>query len=117
MCAPRFSSPACFTSLLGNDGNGHWRICLTIPYKVKRRYIEDTFVLETEFTTSKGRVRLTDFMPYKDEGTHLFRTIEGLEGDVPMTFICRPRFYYGSIIRSEERRVGKSVDLGVRRIS
>jgi len=98
MCAPRFSSPACFTSLLGNDGNGHWRICPTIPYKVKRRYIEDTFVLETEFTTSKGRVRLTDFMPYKDEGTHLFRTIEGLEGDVPMTFIFRPRFYYGSII-------------------
>lgn len=98
MCAPQFSSPACFSSLLGDQSNGHWQICPSIPYETKRQYIEDTFILETEFRTSSGRVKLIDFMPYDDQGLHLFRTIQGLEGQVPMRFIFCPRFYYGSII-------------------
>lgn len=97
MCAPVFSSPACFSSLLGDESNGHWLICPAIPYKIKRQYIEDTFILETEFITDKGRVKLTDFMPYEDEGLHLFRTVEGLEGEVPLKFIFSPRFHYGSL--------------------
>ncbi|MDA8367877.1 MAG: DUF5911 domain-containing protein, partial [Actinomycetota bacterium] len=26
LCLPRFDSPACFAKLLGDDGNGSWRL-------------------------------------------------------------------------------------------
>jgi len=98
MCAPRFDSPACFASLLGDEENGHWFIRPSIPYQTKRKYVQDTFVLETEFVTSVGTVKLTDFMPYQDPGVHVFRRVEGMMGSVPMEIVFKPRFYYGSLI-------------------
>src|SRR4051794_20952807 len=61
LCVPRFDSGAIFASLLGDEENGHWTIAPVGDAIVKRRYRDETLVLETEFETADGVVRLTDF--------------------------------------------------------
>jgi GH15 family glucan-1,4-alpha-glucosidase len=57
LCWPRFDSAACFAALLGTVDNGRWVIApLQPPFKVTRRYLPGTVVLETEFETDTGRV-------------------------------------------------------------
>src|SRR6266566_9524983 len=64
LCLPRFDSPACFASLLGEAKNGHWRFFPDDEdVQLARRYRGDTLILETEMKTKDGRVRLIDFMP------------------------------------------------------
>jgi GH15 family glucan-1,4-alpha-glucosidase len=64
LCLPRFDSPACFASLLGEKKNGCWLFSPEEKIdKVSRRYRGDTLILETEIETASGAVRLIDFMP------------------------------------------------------
>src|ERR1035441_5729653 len=70
LCAPRFDSPACFAALLGDERHGHWLIAPTasrVPSEplgeVTRRYQGDTLILETNWRTVGGVVRVIDFMP------------------------------------------------------
>jgi GH15 family glucan-1,4-alpha-glucosidase len=64
LCWPRFDSGACFAALIGNTENGCWSIAPAAKdFQIERRYRPDTLILETEFATSTGRVRLIDFMP------------------------------------------------------
>ena len=64
LCAPRFDSPAFFAALLGTDANGHWQIAPAGDVRrVERRYRPGTLVLETDFETDDGLVRLVDCMP------------------------------------------------------
>src|SRR4029077_12588813 len=80
LCFPRFDSPACFASLLGEAKNGHWRI---FPdenegnLQMRRRYRGDALILETEMTTGNGAVRLIDFMPPRGTNPDLIRIVEG----------------------------------------
>src|SRR5688572_23571858 len=49
LCAPRFDSDACFTSLLGYDEHGRWSIRPTVGVREQRQsYRGDTLVLETD---------------------------------------------------------------------
>src|SRR6266542_955873 len=74
LCLPRFDSPACFAALLGDAGNGRWQIVPADPVRsVRRRYVGDTLVLETEFTTDDGVVAVIDFMPVRDSVPDLVR--------------------------------------------
>lgn len=61
LCFPRFDSGTCFAALLGAPEHGRW---LLAPagniQKVRRRYRRDTLILETEYETSSGTVRLID---------------------------------------------------------
>ena len=45
--------------------------------KTSRRYRGDTLILETEFETAQGCVRLTDCMPLRDEFPDIVRKVEG----------------------------------------
>src|SRR5512132_3843543 len=46
LCLPRFDSPACFASLLGEKKNGHWRFFAEEKIeKTRRRYREETLSL------------------------------------------------------------------------
>ena len=59
LCLPRFDSRACFAALLGEDRHGHWRIApAEAGGRISRRYRPDTLILETEFVTGSGTVRL-----------------------------------------------------------
>jgi hypothetical protein len=54
-------------------------------------------VLETDFETDDGLVRLVDCMPL-GEGNNVVRIVEGLRGRVAMEMQVRPRFDYGRLI-------------------
>jgi len=98
LCFPRFDSPACFAALLGTEDNGRWLVRPREFTSVKRRYREGTLILETEYETAEGTVRVTDAMiPYQPTPT-LIRIVEGLTGNVPMSMELVIRFDYGSIV-------------------
>ncbi len=64
LCMPRFDSPACFAALLGTPDNGRWLIApRDQPIQTRRRYRDETLVLETEFQCASGTVAVIDFMP------------------------------------------------------
>ena len=58
LCWPRFDSDACFAALLGNAKNGRWLMAPARPARnVTRRYLGDSLILETMFTTATGTAR------------------------------------------------------------
>src|SRR5918997_5294314 len=69
LCVPRFDSAACLAALLGGSEHGRWRLAPAVPVvSVSRRYRPGTLVLETDFETADGRVRIIDFMPPRGAG-------------------------------------------------
>jgi GH15 family glucan-1,4-alpha-glucosidase len=106
LCLPRYDSPAVFARILDPDG-GHWSIAPTEPYRSERRYLPGTLVLETTFVTETGRVKLTDALAFAAGQRHhelgfaaphlLLRTVEGLEGEVQLSFELAPRPEYGLV--------------------
>jgi GH15 family glucan-1,4-alpha-glucosidase len=99
LCLPRFDSAACFCALLGDHKNGYWQLAPEAkPKSVSRRYVQDTMVLETDFETDEGAVRLIDFMPPRSLEPDLVRIVVGLRGRVRMKMSYVARFDYGSVI-------------------
>jgi GH15 family glucan-1,4-alpha-glucosidase len=99
LCFPRFDSGACFASLLGGPDRGRWLVAPAGRItSVQRRYRNDSLVLETEFHTARGSVRLIDFMPLSDERWDVVRIVEGISGTVSMRMDLIARFDYGSIV-------------------
>jgi GH15 family glucan-1,4-alpha-glucosidase len=98
LCFPRFDSPACFTALLGEEANGRWRIAPTSGGRcTRRRYVENTLVLETEWETPSGTVRVVDCMPPRGMAPDLVRVVEGVDGRVEITSELAIRFDYGHV--------------------
>jgi GH15 family glucan-1,4-alpha-glucosidase len=98
LCLPRFDSPACFSSLIGNDEHGFWRIAPRDACgQIQRRYLDATLVVATEFTTSSGRIEVLDFMPTGQSGSHVARVVRGLAGRVKMLCSISVRFGYGEV--------------------
>ncbi len=96
---PRFDSMAAFARLIGDGGNGIWRIAPQDPVgETTRRYVGDTLVLETTMRAREGSVRMVDFMPMGSPYRRVVRMIEGVTGNVPMSVTFRPRFDYGEIV-------------------
>jgi len=99
LCFPRFDSDAVFAALLGDEENGNWRVA---PRGgglcTRRRYREDTMVLETEWESPDGAVRVIDFMPERGEAPDVVRIVEGLAGQVEMRSELRLRFGYGDVV-------------------
>src|SRR3954468_24035237 len=99
LCVPRFDSGAIFAALLGTEENGHWTIAPAgAVTSVRRRYRDETLVLETEFETGGGVVRLIDFMPPRGDAPVVVRIVEGVRGRVPMSMELRLRFDYGQVV-------------------
>ena len=103
LCMPRFDSPAMFAALLGDEGNGRWQICPAglaqgVVRRTTRRYREGTMVLETEWETDTGVVRLVDAMPPHDGHTDVVRRVEGVSGEVEMAMRWVIRFGYGEVV-------------------
>ena len=99
LCFPNFDSSACFAALLGDSENGRWLISPSAEIRSCRRaYRGDTLILETEFETDQGGVRLIDFMPLRDANPDIIRVVEGTRGEVTMHMDLVIRFDYGSIV-------------------
>jgi GH15 family glucan-1,4-alpha-glucosidase len=98
LCWPRFDSAACFARLLGDERHGFFSIAPQArETRVVRRYASDTLILETEFDTAEGSVRMTDFMPIETAAPTLIRLVVGLRGRTPLRMRCAPRFDYGAL--------------------
>ncbi|MCX2922792.1 glycoside hydrolase family 15 protein [Streptomyces sp. NEAU-W12] len=110
LCLPRFDSGACFARLLGDENNGHWRIAPVGAERCSRRaYRPDTLVLDTEWETDEGLVRVTDLMPQRDRAPDLVRIVEGVRGEVTVRSTLRLRFDYGSVVPWIRRTDGHRV--------
>ena len=69
LCLPRFDSASCFSALLGDERHGRWLLAPAGEVRASsRRYRPGTLVLETEFETAEGAVRVIDFMPRRGRG-------------------------------------------------
>ena len=112
LCLPRFDSPASFAKLLGDESHGFWRIAPApragakggalspdgIPLATRRGYRGDSLVLETEWTTPTGTVRLVDLMPVRERHPEVVRLVIGVSGSVEMRMDMVIRFGYGKIL-------------------
>ena len=100
-CLPNLQSPSIFAAILDSEAGGTFRIRPTGSYDAVQRYQPDTNVLDTEFTTDAGALRLTDFMPILSDDPAapfsepwIFRRVECLEGSVEFEVTFEPRFDY-----------------------
>ncbi|GHJ38585.1 glucoamylase [Streptomyces sp. TS71-3] len=115
LCLPRFDSHAIFAGLLGTEDHGFWRLGpahaagAEPPAASRRGYRGDSLVLESEWDTPRGTVRVTDFMPPRDGAPQLIRLVEGVSGRVPMRSALRMRFSYGRIVPWVHRVAGRTV--------
>ena len=104
LCLPRFDSHAVFAGLLGTEEHGFWRLGPAHaagsepPVADRRRYRGDSLVLESEWDTPRGTVRVIDFMPPRDGAPQLVRIVEGVSGRVPVRSSLRMRFSYGWVV-------------------
>jgi GH15 family glucan-1,4-alpha-glucosidase len=109
LCFPRFDSEACFAALLGNAEHGRWLLAPQANVRsIRRRYREDTLILETTYETEEGSVTLIDCMPMRSRAPALIRIVRGERGQVRMHLEIIIRFDYGSIVpwvRSTERGI------------
>jgi GH15 family glucan-1,4-alpha-glucosidase len=99
LCLPKFDSPSCFSALLGDETHGRWLLAPAVEVRASsRRYRPGTLILETDFDTPDGTVRVVDFMPRRAEGPpRLMRIVDGLRGRVPMRMELALRPDYASI--------------------
>ncbi|MGD0197826.1 MAG: glycoside hydrolase family 15 protein [Solirubrobacteraceae bacterium] len=116
LCLPRFDGPSVFGALL-DRGAGSFRLA---PYGIDvpagRRYVPGTNVLETTWMTPTGWVVVRDALtigdwtgqsvqtaihtrpPTDHDADHLLvRTVECVQGEVPIELFCAPRFDYGRV--------------------
>jgi GH15 family glucan-1,4-alpha-glucosidase len=102
LCLPHFDSPSCFARLLGTEDHGFWKIApVGEPSAIlatRRWYRPDTLVVETEYDTASGTVRVTDCMPVREGHPHLVRSVEGVSGTVDMRMELAVRFDYGEVV-------------------
>jgi alpha,alpha-trehalase len=106
LCLPRYDSPSVFGRILDPDA-GHWIIRPAGPFTSERRYLPETLVVETTFTTGDGVVRLTDAMAFGagqrghelgfDAPHETLRLVEGVTGRVELVFELSPRPEYGLV--------------------
>ncbi|MFG1819648.1 glycoside hydrolase family 15 protein [Kribbella sp. NPDC049174] len=96
---PRFDSPAVCAALLGDAGHGQWTLAPFGRQRCsRRRYRTNTLVLETEWTTPDGMVRVTDLMVPGSPAPMVVRIVDGLVGTVAMRTRIAPRMGYGKNI-------------------
>ncbi len=101
-CLARFDAGAVFCRLLDDRKGGAFALAPREGAETARRYLPDTNVLETTFTTRGGVARILDCFAMRPGGrTHplrqLLRVVEGVEGEVTFDVEIQPRFDYGSI--------------------
>jgi GH15 family glucan-1,4-alpha-glucosidase len=99
LCLPRCDSPACFAALLDDVDAGRWLIAPASGGSATRRaYRGDSLVLESEWDTPTGVLRVVDCMPPRGEAADVVRVVEGVSGSVPVRMDLRLRFDYGTVV-------------------
>ncbi len=108
----RFDSGACFAALLGGRGTGGGSSRRLARRGHRRRYRDDTLILETEFETAEGVRRGHRLHAATQARPDVVRIVEGLRGRVAMRMELIVRFDYGS-----HGPLGRRVDDALRAIA
>src|ERR1700750_714931 len=100
LCLPRYDGDALFARILDPDA-GHWSIRPAGEYRVERRYVPGSLVIETTFTTPSGVARMRDAMAFApgqrghdlgyDAPHEVLRSVEGVSGSVELEMELVPR--------------------------
>jgi alpha,alpha-trehalase len=106
LCFPRFDGPAVFCRLLDPAG-GAFSIQPVGEFRASRRYVDQTMVLETTFSTASGTATLTDALAVgRNERGHdlgarspsmLLRRLTCTQGELTAEVSYQPRLEYGLI--------------------
>jgi GH15 family glucan-1,4-alpha-glucosidase len=101
-CLPKFDSPSVFAAILDHKLGGRWIITPAGSAKSSQRYIDDTNILQTEFSSGNSTVVLTDFMACSgltqmmwSSPPEIHRIVDCLRGEAKMRMRVEPRFEYG----------------------
>ncbi len=104
MCVPRFDSPSLFGRILDADrGGSMWVEADGGVIPDSRRYLPGTNILETSLSSTRGRLRVTDFMVAREgartlEHDHvLVRLLEAPDGDLEASVHVDARPDYGRL--------------------
>jgi GH15 family glucan-1,4-alpha-glucosidase len=107
LCLPDLDSSSTFAAIVDRDRGGAFELQPAEPFEATRRYLPETNVLETTFSTAGGKVRVTDAMVLPTGGLaphrELGRRVENVTGRVPMRWRVEPRPEYGTDVRLELR--------------
>jgi GH15 family glucan-1,4-alpha-glucosidase len=110
LCLPTLGDASVFGALLDSRRGGRFALAPSVPFRVRRRYLPGTNVLETTFVTDEGTVTVTDALSRPIARgllwNQLIRRIDGVAGAVPLRWAVEPRFAYGSADGRPERRAG-----------
>lgn len=98
---PDLHAPPAFAALLDPGSGGRIHLAPVEEVTVERACVEGTDVVQTVFTTSTGRVRVTDALNTGIAGrlpwTELARRVEGLAGSVEMRWQVAPGTALGTL--------------------
>jgi GH15 family glucan-1,4-alpha-glucosidase len=105
-CFERFDASPVFARILDWQRGGHFRICPAQAYRVTRRYLPKSNVLETRFETDGGVLTVTDCLAIRESSVageagsvepyqQLIRLVHCEAGQVSVRFEFAPRFDYG----------------------
>ena len=97
LCLPYVDSAACFARLLGTEDNGRWLVTVPDAHTVTRRYLGDSFVLETTYESPTGTALVVDAMPISDGRADVVRHVTCTRGTVRVRHEWVVRFGYGAI--------------------
>lgn len=96
---PTLDAPPVAGAILDPSGGGYLAVAPAAAFEARRRYVPDTNVLETTYTTTTGTARVTDSLNVGTAGrlpwTELARRLEGLEGSVEMAWEFVPGDRFG----------------------
>ena len=114
LCLPNVDSPSVFGALIDHRRGRSFSLAPAIAFQAERRYLPDTNVLETTYSTTRGRVRVTDAMTssraagWRRSGSWFAASREA-GGQVPMAWRVQPRFGYAAARTQIGMRAGLPV--------
>ncbi|HSR11875.1 MAG TPA: glycoside hydrolase family 15 protein [Thermodesulfobacteriota bacterium] len=102
-CMPRFDSGSCFGRILDRNKGGYCQVVPRGAFRVTRRYLPNTLVLETTFRSRGAQARLLDCFTMRRGGAErphrqILRVLEGVKGKMDFTVEIVPSFEYGAIM-------------------
>ena len=113
LALPNLDSPSVFGALLDAGQGGCFTLAPAVPFRVARRYVPATNILEATFSTGEGVVRVLDAMSVQGRTLGPFRElqrrVEGVAGRVPVAWRVQPRFGYGCAATRVAWRLGVPV--------
>lgn len=94
LAAPRIDTAPFVSALIDAPKGGYLTVAPAVDYRVRRRYLPRSMVLETTFETDGGTLRVTDALTEGFQGrlpwSELARKIEADGGPVPVRWELRP---------------------------